>query len=184
MTETLMRRRADAEQRFEEAKRGIPAALLDGRDEELERLRAQRDEAMRDADELCGAIDLAAERERRAQEEAEAQRRRGHTARARALADERAGAAAAVDAALAALDAAAAEHRRLGDELADELRLAGLGDGGRIARAAKQNMRWAAWNSAPTAAELMEVPFAQSRRRAPLAELDAAAVPRIEEERT
>jgi hypothetical protein len=182
MPEGLLERRADAERLFEEAERGIPAAVLDGNKRELERLRGQREEALRDADELGGAIDLAAEREQQAEEEAEAERRRGHAERARALVGERTAAAGAVDAALAGLEAAAAEHRRLGDELARELGLADLGDGGRIARKAKQNMRWAAWNSAPTAAELMEVPFAQARRRRPLAELDATAVPRIEED--
>ena len=172
MLDGLLRRRADAERRFEEAERKIPAALLDGRDGELEHLREQRQDALRDADELADAIELAAERERRAAEaEADARRLR-HAEAAAATAARRVEAAEAVDEALAALADAVAEYEAVGRELEVELRGAGRDDGNRVARNVAPFLRWACHRSALRCAELMGVPRAQAARRRPLVELE------------
>ena len=178
MLERLARRREAAERRCDEAAAAIPAAILDGDERGLRRLRAERRDAAVEADDLGEAIDLAQERERRASEEAEAERRRGLMRDAAALADERERDAAAVDEALAALEAAVVRHRDRGLELSAALRAAGCRED-RIARIAGQDMRWATWNAAPTAAGLMQVPRAPAHRRRPLAELQSAAVPAI-----
>jgi len=122
------------------------------------RLRAQREEALRDAEELSGAIDLAAERERRAAEQEAESRRLRHAEAAADVAGRRLEAAEEVDAALAGLAAAVEGYEALGRGLAAELRGAGREDGNRIARNVSPFLRWAVHRNALRCAELMGVP--------------------------
>ncbi len=172
MLEQLERRLGDAERRRDEAGAAIPAAILDGDEDRLAGLRGERREAATEAGDLAEAIDLAAERERRAAEaEAEARRLR-HAEAAAALAARRLEAAEAVDDALAGLEAAVAGYEALGSEIAAELRLSGRHDGNRVARNAAPNLRWACHRGALRCAELLGVPRAPAHRRESLAGLE------------
>ena len=124
------------------------------------------------AEELSGAIDLAAERERRAAEQEAESRRLRHAEAAADVAGRRLEAAEEVDAALAGLAAAVEGYEALGRGLAAELRGAGREDGNRIARNVSPFLRWAVHRNALRCAELMEVPRAKANRRVPLAELE------------
>ena len=172
MLEQLKRRLGDAELRRDEAGAAIPAAILDGDEDRLAGLRGERLEAATEAGDLAEAIDLAAERERRAGEaEVEAGRLR-HAEAAEQIAAGRLEAAEAVDAALAGLEAAVAGYEASGLELAAELRLSGRDDGNRVPRNAAPNLRWACHRSALRCAELLGVPRAPAHQRESLAGLE------------
>jgi hypothetical protein len=172
-TQTLMEARDRAASDFESLERQIAQARLDGDKKALEKLRAHRDDAIRDADEANDALILAEEQERTEADQTKVKRRREATKEAECVQAERLNAAGRVDKALVELEQAVTRYQALGRELG---RLTGSGSA--IARKESQNMRWSIWASAERTAELLCVPFANGHRRKTLAELEAGGRPR------
>ncbi len=180
MLEALQERLAKARAKRDTAAAEVPELLLDGEEAKLKARRRLRDRAAGEVRDIEDAIACLSHRKRKVDEDAEAERKRAAREEAKRIAAERIQAARVVDQALSALEAAVTKHEALGRDLAKAMSAAGCPEAGRISRAASQNLRWAAWRSADTAADLMGVPFANGRRRKSLAELNASSTPRLD----
>lgn len=180
MIEALNERLADAKRRYDTAAAELPIFMLDGDEAKARKCRQQREEAAAEAADIKAAIGHLARRERAERDKAEAEHRKEVILRAKRLAADREEAASVVDASLVALEKAVGRHRALGLELSRLLKSADICDD-RIARMASQDLRWATWESAPEASELLQVPRAPSRRRRSLEALQAASVPSLPE---
>lgn len=180
MLEALNERLTKARAKRDTAAAEVPELLLNGEEAKLKARRRQHDQAAGEARDIEDAIACLSRRKQKADEDARAERRRAAREQANGLAAERIEAARVVDQALFALEAAVTKHEALGRDLAKAMAAAGCPDAGRISRAASQNLRWAAWRSAETAADLMGVPFANGHRRKSLAELDASGTPKLD----
>lgn len=185
MTETLEsieRTRNAIGKRIGEIDKEAGAARLAGDQASITRLRKEKDNAQREADEWDAAAKLL---ERRQAEEKERARQAGLAkarVRARQVAGQLTEAARKVDEALAVVEGAMADYRLKELDLSRALAAAGLSDGGRIRRQLKQAMRWATWKSAPVYAETAEVPRAEAHRRETFEALTGRVVPNIPKE--
>ncbi|MEM7120554.1 MAG: hypothetical protein AAF563_04705 [Pseudomonadota bacterium] len=147
----------------------IAQARLEADDRKLGRLRGRRERALRDIDEASSAIALANEVEAAERAAAQAEAAAARDRRVREIAAERLHAAAGVDEALIALEAAVSRYQALGRELGSL-----TGSWSAIARKESQNLRWGIWASAERTAGLLCVPYANGHRRRTLAQMEGA----------
>jgi hypothetical protein len=167
--ESLDERARRAEARVEELDDLVAAAVLDGRAGEVASLRSERAALIEDLDDLASAAALAEERSRQAEDARRAARRRDALDEAGTLEARRRKAAGRVDAALADLEAAHAEHEAVSLEL--ERSLAGH-IGGRLldVRARRAMLRSACWLKAPAVSSALGIGFTPGNKRRPMAE--------------
>lgn len=179
MLQALLRRRADAEDRYERADEDIAAALLEGDEARARELRIARRDAAEEADDLAEALNLAERREEEKRRAERAGRLRAARQEAREKASRFIKAGSRIDRALAELERAVADQKAQGRDLAQALARAELFDGGRIERGFEPALRWAVWLGAPLAARLSGVPWTPMPRRRSMAEGVARLVPEI-----
>lgn len=179
MFDALLKRRKAAEDRYDEAEAGLPGAILAGNDEAVRRLRAARRDAAEEADDVGEALKLAERQE--AEREAAERARQLFEARteARAKAEAFESAAAGVDAALSALEAAVNRQAEAADDLNVALYVAGLSDHGRAHRWMPAAFNAALWQTAPTAANLASAARTPAANRRTMVEGAQAITPAI-----
>ncbi len=158
----------------------IAVAVADDLDEEtVSLLRQRRRDLVEEASDLSEAVHVLEQRGddpgvlARASQQAKARKD------ARKRASDYLSAAARVDSALAAVEVAFSDMRRVGLDLQRSLRECGLGDNAKIANTLKAATRWSAWRNAPTFSEMAQVAYTPNERRTTLRESTSRVIPNI-----
>lgn len=158
---------------------GLIAAGVAGGDD-VARLRAERRELVEDLDDRGAALRLLDDRRETMEAEQRERHRTGLLETARRDRDALLDACEAFDVKLAELEDAYGAVTRAELRLATSARVAGHGDGGRIARNLRRAVQWAMNRHAPATAEAAGVPRSNSNRR-PLRESVANSAPDLGE---
>lgn len=160
----------------------IADSIADGLDEETIRLlRQRRRELSEEVDDLGEAIHVLEQRAEDPGVLAKASQQAKARKEAKKKAADYVAAAARVDSALASVELAFNDMRRIGLDLQRSLREGGAGDNARIANTLMASSRWAIWANAPTFAEMSNVAFTPYDKRKRLAESAKRVIPAIGE---
>ena len=157
----------------------ISNALVDGVDDEIiAEMRRRRRELIEQSDDIGEALIVLQARAADPQEKLKAAIIAGGFREARRQADEYVTSAAAVDAALIALEKAFVGLRDRGQELRRALGKCGLDDV-RLSNTLESSIRWALWRNSPVLSETMKLAHTPHDRRRPLRESMARLIPAI-----
>ena len=164
----LRERAAEAEARLEKIDDEIAEAILDGQEDRVSGLRAERARLLDDMTDLAAAERVAGERAQRAREDREAAKRAGVLTDAQRLEARRRKAAARLDAATADMEAAFLDHERIClelEEMTSSLRRGRLLD----LNVRKRIVLSAFWNAAPKLASALSLAFTPGNKRSSMA---------------
>lgn len=171
-----------AETGVENLDQEIAIAIADGVDDEIiADMRRRRRELIEQASDLGDALLVLEKRAADPREKLQASIIAGGLRDARREADTYIQSAAAVDAALVAVEKALTDLRKHGSDLSRALRIAGVDDQARLSNTLHSATRWAIWKSSPSLAELAQVPHTPANKRYALAHSMRRVMPAIPE---
>src|SRR5690606_18133101 len=141
-------------------------AIADGVDDEIiAEMRSRRRKLIEDSDDVGEALAILEKRANDPRHKLKEAIIAGGLRDAKREADNYVESAAAVDAALIAVEKALTDLQRRGNDLQRALRTAGISDNSRLSNTLQASTRWAMWKSSPILAELASVPFTPGNKR-------------------